>query len=281
MKIGTNISATDRLGDIGALARKVESLGFESLWFPEHVVMPVKTTSTYGRSTDGVIPDRMYRMADPFIALALAVSTTTTLKLGTAVCLVPEHNPIELAKQIATLDLYSGGRFLFGIGTGWCKEESEVMGGDFEHRWTQTRESVLAMKELWTKDVAEFHGRYVDFPGVYSYPKPAQKPHPPVILGGTAKNVHKRVVSWGDGWMPIAVSPEEIRTGRASIDELARSVGRDPSSIEISVFGQLPDRDLIKGYEEAGADRVLVRLNADDGDSVLAELEEVAHKVLG
>ena len=280
MKIGVNMGVTESLGDIGALAKKAEDLGFESLWFPEHVIVPVNYTTKYGGTADGSVPERMRHMADPLIALTLAVPTTTNLKLGTSICLVPEHNPLALAKQIATLDLWSGGRFLFGIGAGWFKEETEIMGGNFEHRWTESREIVEAMKELWTKDEASYHGQYVNFPPVYCYPKPAQKPHPPVILGGTAKNVHRRVVQWGDGWMPNNPGPEVVKQGRATLDELADSAGRDPASIEVTVFGTPPDADLIRRYEDAGAERVVVRIEASEEAAISRELEESAEKVL-
>jgi alkanesulfonate monooxygenase SsuD/methylene tetrahydromethanopterin reductase-like flavin-dependent oxidoreductase (luciferase family) len=154
------------------------------------------------------------------------------------------------------------------------------MGGDFEHRWGQTREAILAMKELWTKDEAEFHGRYYDFPLVKSSPKPVQKPHPPVFLGGYAPNVFKRVAAWGDGWMPIRVTPEQVKMGRAAIDELAEVAGRDPKSIRVMVCSVPPERDTIMRLEEAGADRVTLSLPRDMGDKVLTELEAMAEKVL-
>ena len=170
--------------DVAILAEKAEDLGFESFWVAEHPVMPVNTPSSpYRGSPDGVIPDSFGRLVDPLVALARASAVTQTIRLGTAVCLVPERNPLLLAKEIATLDHFSGGRFTFGIGAGWVKEETEIMGGDFPHRWTQTREAVLAMKELWTKEEAEYHGRYYDFPTVRCFPKPAQKPHPPILPG--------------------------------------------------------------------------------------------------
>ncbi len=273
--------ASERHGDIGLVARKIEEVGFESMWLPEHPVIPVNHNTKYGGTPDGSIPQPMYHLANPFIALARASATTKTLKLGTGISLVTEHNPLDLAKQISTLDHYSGGRFLFGIGTGWFREESEVMGADYDHRWTQAREHVLAMKELWTKEQAEFHGAYVDFPPVHCNPKPAQKPHPPVILGGSAKNVLQRVVRWADGWMPIGVSPEDIKGARAALSELAEAAGRDPNSISITVFGQPPDKDLIGQFEEAGADRVLLRLAGDDEAGIMADAETQAQAVLG
>ena len=272
---------TDWLGDIAPIAQKIEVLGFDSMWLPEHVLIPVHTSSIPPSYPDGIPPSMAHTMS-PFVALARASAVTSRLKLGTAVCLVPEHNPIELAKQIATLDMYSGGRFMFGIGAGWLKEETEIMGGDFEHRWTHTREAVLAMKELWTKDVAEFHGRYVDFPQVRCNPKPAQKPHPPVILGGVAENVFKRVARWGDGWIPIRITPEQVKQGRVTLNELASERGRDPKSIEITVHtGPLPaEPDLPKRYEEAGADRMVIRVQGSDQESVLIKLDELATQVL-
>jgi probable F420-dependent oxidoreductase len=273
--------ASQRHGDIGVVAQKIEEVGFESMWLAEHPVIPANHNTKYGGSPDGAIPEPMYHLANPFIALARASATTKTLKLGTGISLVTEHNPLDLAKQISTLDYYSGGRFLFGIGTGWFREESEVMGADYDHRWTQAREHVLAMKELWTKDVAEFHGTYVDFPPVHCNPKPAQQPHPPVILGGNAKNVLQRVVRWGDGWMPNGATPEDVKRARATLSELAEVAGRDPDSISITIFGQPPDKDMIQQFEAAGADRVLLRLTATDQDSLLADIEEKARAVLG
>ena len=281
MRIGVSATASERHGDIALVARKIEELGFESMWLPEHPVIPANHNTKYGGTSDGSIPQGMYHQVNPFIALARASATTQTLKLGTGICLVTEHNPLDLAKQISTLDHYSGGRFLFGIGTGWFREESEVMGADFDHRWTQAREHVLAMKELWTKEEAEFHGTYVDFPPVHCNPKPAQQPHPPVMLGGNAKNVLQRVVRWADGWMPIGVTPEDIKKARATLSELAELAGRDPDSISITVFGQPPDRDLIGQFEEAGADRVLLRLAGDDEAGLLADAEAKAQAVLG
>ena len=280
MKIGVNVFVTSESLDVALIAAKVEELGFESLWIPEHPIMPVHTTSIYDGTDDGSIPEGMTYMPDPFIGLARASAVTRTIKLGTGVCLVPERNPLLLAKETATLDHFSGGRFLFGIGAGWLKEETEIMGGNFAHRWSHTREAVLAMKELWTKDESEYHGEYVDFPPVRCFPKPAQKPHPPVYLGGYSKNVFKRIVAWGDGWIPTRVSPEQVRSGRDALDDLAAEMGRDPKSIEISVFSRPSDPDLLRRFEEAGADRVTVRLPITVGEEALAALEQIAEQVL-
>ena len=203
------------------------------------------------------------------------------IKLGTGITLVPERNPLLLAKEIATLDRYSGGRFQFGIGTGWLKEETELMGGDFEHRWTQTREAIEVMKELWTKEEAEYHGRYFDFPLVKSYPKPVQTPHPPVILGGMAKNVLRRVVACADGWLPNRVTPAEVEESRKKLDAMSAEAGRDPKSITISVYGQLPEHDIVHSLLNAGADRVVVRPEHVETEKAMGEqLERMAEAVL-
>jgi probable F420-dependent oxidoreductase len=280
MKIGVSVpSVVGAPVDVAVLAQKAEELGFESIFVPEHPIMPVNVSSPFPQG--GPIPESYSHMMDPFIALSRASAVTSKIMLGTGVCLIPERNPLVLAKVVASLDHFSNGRVLLGIGAGWAKEETELMGGDFEHRWTQTREAVLAMKELWTKDEAEFHGKYYDFPPVLSYPKPVQKPNPPVILGGMARNVLRRVAEYGDGWIPNRVTPEEIKAGRATLDELAATAGRDPKSIEITVFGRGPDRDEIKGFEDAGVDRAVVRLAGTSTEDAAAQLEEMAQAVLG
>ena len=281
MNIGVSVPLPAYLVDVGAMARKAEELGFESFWCAEHPFIPVHSKSRFPGSPDGVIPESYSHFVDPFVALARASGATTRIKLGTSIVLVPERHPLLLAKEVSTLDHFSGGRFLFGIGAGWLREETEIMGGDFDHRWTQTRESVLAMKELWTKPEAEFHGKYYDFPPVRSYPKPAQKPHPPVILGGSAKNVFKRIVEWGDGWLPTAVGPDVVREGRAALDRLAREAGRDPASITISVHGQPADRDLVRRHFDAGAARVVIRPASMKTDAdMAAELARIADVVM-
>ena len=274
----TGIS-TDSL-DVAVLAQKAESLGFESFWLPEHTIVPVQSNSRYGGTSDGSIPPSMSDSGDPLIGLARASATTQHIKLGTAISLVPEHNPLLQAKQIATLDRLSNGRFIFGIGAGWLQEETEIMGGDFEHRWGQTREAILAMKELWTQDEAEFHGKYYDFPPVRCNPKPVQRPHPPVFLGGFAPNVFKRIAAWGDGWMPVRVTPEQVKMGRATLDELAEASGRDPTDIRLMVCNVPADRETIMELQEAGADRVTVSLPRDMGEGMLQELERLAERVL-
>ncbi|MGH7304684.1 MAG: LLM class F420-dependent oxidoreductase [Candidatus Rokuibacteriota bacterium] len=281
MNVGISVPLPAYHVDVGFMARKAEELGFESFWCAEHPFIPVNSASRFPGSADGVIPESYAHFVDPFVALARASGTTTSIKLGTGIVLVPERHPLLLAKEISTLDLFSGGRFLFGIGAGWLREETQIMGGDFDHRWTQTRESILAMKELWTKPVAEFHGKYYDFPPVKSFPKPLQKPHPPVLLGGGAKNVLQRVVAWGDGWLPNRITPGELRESRATLDRLAKDAGRNPSAITISVHGQPADRDLLRRLHDAGATRLIVRPPVVQTESEMgAEMARIAEAVL-
>ncbi len=258
MSVGVSTPLPAYTVDPAFMARKAEELGFESLWYAEHPAVPVQSDSPFP-ATGGEIPWTYSHFTDPYIALARASGATSTIKLGTGITLVPERNPLLLAKEIASLDRFSGGRFLFGIGTGWLREETEIFGGDFEHRWTQTREALEVMKELWTKDEAEYHGKYYNFPPVKSYPKPAQQPHPPIIIGGLARNVLRRIVSHADGWLPNRITPAEVEDSRRRLDAMAEEVGRDPKSITISVYGQPADNDLVQSYLNAGADRVVVR----------------------
>ena len=280
MSIGVSIPLPAYLVDPALIAKKAEDLGFESIWYAEHPAVPVHSNSPFP-STGGEIPENYSHFTDPYIALARASGVTSTIKLGTGITLVPERNPLLLAKEIAALDLYSGGRFLFGVGTGWLREETELMGGNFDHRWSQTREAIEVMKALWTNEVAEFHGEYFDFPPVKSYPKPVQKPHPPVILGGMARRVLRRVANHADGWMPNRVTPAEVEDSRARLDAMAAEGGRDPASITISVYGQEPRREVVQPFLDAGANRVVVRPDFyDTEDSMTRELERMANAVL-
>jgi probable F420-dependent oxidoreductase len=283
MKIGVFLLASEQSADPAVVAKRAEELGFGSFWVPEHPILPVHCSSAYPGSPDGSIPPLVGVIADPFVALARASAATSTIELGTGVCLVPERNPLLLAKEIATLDYYSGGRFLFGIGAGWLKEETEIMGGDFPHRWTQTRDAILAMKELWTKEESEYHGRYYNFPAVRSFPKPAAKPHPPVLLGGSSKYVFKRIVEWGDGWLPTGVSVEGLQRGRATLDEMAAKAGRDPQSLDIVAFGQpgrFTDADEVRTLERSGISHATIWLRRQREAEVITELEELARRVL-
>jgi probable F420-dependent oxidoreductase len=280
MSIGTSVPLPAYTIDPAFMAKKAEELGFESIWYAEHPAVPVHSNSPFP-ATGGEIPWTYSHFTDPYIALARASGVTRTIKLGTGITLVPERNPLLLAKEIASLDLFSGGRFLFGIGTGWLREETEIFGGDFEHRWTQTREAIEVMKALWAHEEAEYHGRYFDFPPVRSFPKPAQKPHPPIIIGGMAKNVLRRIVAHADGWLPNRITPAEVETSRGQLDAMAKEAGRDPKSISISVYGQAPDRTLVQSLLSAGADRVVVRPEHVNTEAEMGEqLERMAEAVL-
>ncbi|MCS6926886.1 MAG: LLM class F420-dependent oxidoreductase [Candidatus Binatia bacterium] len=283
MKVGVFLLPSAQTADPAIVAKRAEELGFASFWVPEHAILPVHYTSRYPASPDGRIPAAVGIIADPFVTLARASAVTSTIQLGTGVCLVPERNPLLLAKEVATLDFYSGGRFLFGIGAGWLKEETEIMGGDFAHRWTQTRDAVLAMKELWTKDESAYDGRYYRFPAVRSFPKPARKPHPPILLGGSSKYVFKRIVEWGDGWLPTGVPFDVLVRGRTTLNELARQAGRDPSTIEVIAFGQpgqYRDRAELAPLAQAGITHATIWLQHRKEDEVLAELADLARRVL-
>ena len=279
-KIGLMTFATEDSLDFVELARRAETLGFESLWVPEHPVIPVGFTTPFPGK--GPLPEYYKHMPDPFIALAAAAGATRTLRLGTAISLVPEHDPKVLAKQVATLDLMSHGRFHFGIGAGWLREESEVMGVEFKRRWSQTREHVLAMKALWTQDEAAFDGTYVKFPPLWSWPKPVQKPHPPILIGGELDKAAERIAEYGDGWLPryIATDPAGIAAGRKRIAALYRERGRDPDTLDITLFGCKTDRAVMRRFEQAGVTRILFVLLPEQPEETLRRIEEVAGKAL-
>ncbi len=264
--------------DPAFIAKKAEDLGFESIWYHEHPIMPVNSESPF-LGAGGEIHWTYRHFSDPYIALAMACAVTSTIKLATGITLVPERNPLLLAKEIAVLDRHSNGRFIFGVGAGWNREETTMMGGDFDHRWTQTREAVAVLKELWTKDEAEYHGRYYDFPPVYSYPKPVQKPHPPVLLGGDAPNVLRRVARWGDGWLPNPIAPGRVEAAKKELETLAAERGRDPESLSISVFA-LPretTRQTVEDLLNAGAVRACVwPTHCDTEEEMGEELERMA-----
>jgi probable F420-dependent oxidoreductase len=237
MKIGVLIVFHESTARPAPFAAEMEQLGFESLWVPEHPVLPVNPKTPFPQG--GPIPDVYSHMSDQFICLGMAAATTKTLKLATGIALTPEHNPIVAAKQIATLDHFSGGRVIYGIGAGWLREESELLGVDFPRRWSQTAEYVAAMRELWSKPEASFSGKYVNFPPVRSYPKPIQQPGPPVLLGSRDKNALKRVAKWGDGWCPNRVDFDYMREQLSILKDECRAVGRDFAKLDITLMGAL------------------------------------------
>ena len=248
---------TDESLAVVDVARAAEAAGIESLWFPEHTHIPALRDSK--PPIEGDIPPMYRRLLDPFVAAAAAATVTTRLRLGTGVALAAHHHPITLAKQIATLDQLSGGRFLFGVGAGWIKEEIENHGVDHATRWRRALEHVAAMKTIWTEDEASFSGQWVNFERIWSWPKPVQQPHPPVLLGTIQPS--ELVVRHADGWLPLSLAhPGELAERIAVLSERAAAVGRDPSSIEVTVFcleRTAPDR--VAEYMEMGASRVVLR----------------------
>ncbi len=254
MKYGVTMFPTDYSIGPAELARAVEDRGFESLFFPEHTHIPASRRTPWPAGAE--LPKEYSHTLDPFVALTAAAMATERLLVGTGICLVIERDPITLAKEVASLDLVSKGRFLFGIGGGWNLEEMENHGTDPEQRWKVLRERVLAMKQLWTQDDAEYHGRFVDFDAAWSWPKPVQQPHPPVLIGGSGRHVLKRVVEYGDGWMPIPGRDQRPLAERiAELQRLASAAGR--SAIPVSVFGALPQPEALKGFVEAGVERCI------------------------
>jgi probable F420-dependent oxidoreductase len=286
MKIGLMHVTPNATADPAIVAKRAEEMGFESYWVGDHTIIPVQSSVKYpgGSRADGGEPDYLWQLPDPLIALARAGATTSRIKLGTGITLVPERNPILTAKQVATLDDACGGRFLFGIGAGWNPEESAILGGDFEHRWSQVRDYIAAMKVLWRDEISEYHGRYVEFPSVRCYPKPASKPHPPILIGSVNNpRALKRVAEWGDGWMPVVTSVDEFAQGVAKIKALAKESGRNPAEIDFTVFGitgQWQSAANIREFEQVGADRVVLWLGDDDLKTVLGEMERLAKAVL-
>lgn len=262
MDIGFLMAPTAQSGDLAETARLIESLGYESLWIPEHPVIPVNMKTPFPFTPDNKLPDHYARWADPFIGLTVAATVTKRIKLGTGICLLPEREPLITAKTVASLDLFSGGRVLLGVGAGWLREETEAMGANFGLRWKQTRETVEAMRLLWTQREASYEGEIVRFPAVRCEPKPLQKPHPPVILGAHGPKALERVARTYDGWMPLMDSPDELKRDVAIIRKLAAQHGRKPESIQISPLVDPkengPSGDDLKRFRDAGVNRIVL-----------------------
>jgi len=282
MKPGIFFTAGEGAVDIADVARAAEALGFGSLWVGEHVLMPVEYEHVYPGSKHGEAPSFAGLLSSPLIALARAAAVTQTLRLGTGVCLLPLHEPIALAKDIATLDRDSGGRFLFGVGGGWLREETEILGGDFPRRWRQIADSVAAMKTLWRDDIASHEGSYTRFPPVRMRPRPHQRPHPPVLLGGASPHIYERIAAWGDGWIPGVASVAEVRAGRQKLFAAAAEVGRDPKDLTLVAFGlpgALRTASEAEALRELGVHHMTVWLQARD-EAVFAEMEALGRDLL-
>jgi probable F420-dependent oxidoreductase len=255
-----------------ALARAVEERGFESLFFPEHSHIPV-----HSRRPDGSLTRRYAETFDPFVALSAAAAVTRTLKLGTGVCLLTQRDPIVTAKEVACLDQLSGGRFLFGVGAGWNRMELANHGTDPRTRMALLAERVLAMRRIWTTDEAEFHGTYVDFDPIWSWPKPHQRPHPPILVGGNGPGVEDRVLAFGDGWFPQCdglADAGELSERAAALRRRATEAGRE--TIPVTVFNTPPDDRLLAALADADLDRCLLLLPAGTESQLLTQLDEWA-----
>ena len=239
------------------LARACEERGFESFWVGEHTHIPARRQTPYPGGDP--LPRPYYHMADPFVSLMAAAAATTTIKLGTGVCLVVEHDPIVLAKTVATLDWLSGGRVLFGIGGGWNREEMAHHGTPFQRRWQVLRERVEAMQAIWTQEEASYSGEFVSFERIISYPKPIQKPYPPILFGGATARGRTRVVRYCDGWIPIDVLLDDLPAALADLRHKAAAAGRDPDSLSISVFAfEGTHGEALQRYRDLGVERVVV-----------------------
>ena len=274
MRVGVFYFPTDYGIETGELGRVLEERGFESLFVCEHTHIPTSRRSPF--PSGGPIQERYKHTHDPFVALSFAAAATKTLKLGTGICLVIERDPIVTAKSVASLDRMSGGRFLFGVGGGWNAEEMENHGTVFSTRFRLLRERVLAMKALWTEEEPAYHGEMVDFDPVWFYPKPVQKPHPPIYLGGESDHTLKRVMEYCDGWFPRANDEFDPKLAASRLAAAASAVGRDPKSLSITVFRAPSDAAALKRYRDAGIDRVLLEIPDLSRGEILKTIDRLA-----
>lgn len=271
MKVGVMMFPTDYAIHPAELAREVESRGFESLFFPEHTHIPASRKTPYPGG--GELPKEYWHTHDPFVALSMAAAVTQKLKVATGVCLVIERDTITLAKEVASIDFLSGGRFIFGIGGGWNVEEMANHGTEFRTRWKKLREQVAALKKIWSEDEPEFHGEFVNFDPIWSWPKPAQKPHPPILLGGHSPQVLRRVVDYCDGWLPLGARGESVLRQIQELRRLAESQGRDPQTISVSIYWAPADAAVLEKYRKAEVERVVFGLPPAGRDTVLPLLD--------
>src|ERR1700719_4400691 len=271
MEFGVSIFFTDHSITPAQLAVAMEERGFDSVWAAEHSHIPVPRRTR----ADSELGKRYYDVMDPFVTLTAAATATKTLKVGTGVCLVIQRDTIQTAKLVASLDHVSGGRFLFGIGGGWNAEEIENHGTEFTSRFKKMREQIEAMKEIWTKSTADYHGDLVDFSPMMTWPKPVQKPHPPVILGGAFPWAARRAVRYGDGWYPNASSgnPQEYLP---RFRQMAQEAGREPGSLSLRLGGAPDDADKLKRFRDIGVDAVNVTLMSETRDKILLILDRWA-----
>lgn len=278
MRFGVTVFLTDYTIGPAELAVEVESRGFHSMWTPEHTHIPVgrKTPPPMGEP----LPQQYYHSLDPFVALSVAAAATKTLRLGTGICLVAQRDPIVLAKEVATLDLVSGGRFDFGVGFGWNQDELEHHGVPYGKRRQAVAERVEALKELWTKEQASYSGEFVSFEPSFSWPKPVQKPWPPIFLGGAGgPKLFEHVARWADGWIPIG--GRGIKGNLPLLRAEYEKAGRDPDSLKIIPFGSLPDQGKLEYFATLGIEEVVLGVTAGDRDVVLPILDQFATAIQG
>jgi probable F420-dependent oxidoreductase len=277
MDFGALMFVTDDSMRPDDVAREVEARGFESLWFPEHTHIPASRKTPWPGG--GELPREYSHTLDLFVALTAAATATKRLKVGSGICLVIERDPIVLAKEVATLDQLSNGRFLFGIGGGWNVEEMENHGTNFARRWTLLRERVEAMKVIWAEEAAAYQGQLVRFDPIWSWPKPAQRPHPPIYLGGHGPRALQRVIDYCDGWLPIAVQAGDLSAEIGDLHARAAAAGRDPLSVRVSVYGAPADAPVLRSYAGAGVERAVFSLPPAGADKVLPLLDRYARVV--
>ena len=253
------------------LARAVEERNLDSLFFPEHTHIPASRATPFPGGGD--LPKMYWHTHDPFVALGACAAVTSTIKLGTGICLVSERDPITLAKEIASVDMISNGRFILGIGAGWNREEMENHGANYPRRWAEVREKVLAMKAIWSHDEAEYHGEFVNFDPIWSYPKPVQEGGPPIWIGANSDWVFDRLAEYGDGWMPIG------GLGSGNMDKLNTAfdkAGRSVNDLDMALFGAPTDIEKLKGRIDQGFDHLIFNLPSDGPDKVLPLLDKYA-----
>jgi probable F420-dependent oxidoreductase len=279
MDIGAAMFFTDYSMAPGELGRALEARGFESVWAPEHSHIPTSRKTPFPQG--GELPKKYYDVMDPFVALTAAAAMTKTLKIGTGVCLVAQRDPIQTAKLVASLDQVSGGRFRFGVGGGWNAEEMADHDTAFGTRFKLMRERIAAMKEIWTKPEPEYHGELVDFPPMRTWPKPVQKPHPPVIVGGAFPYAARRALAYGDGWIPHASRPQYADVGEflPRFQQMAAEAGRDPASVPVTIFGAVESLDRLLRYGDLGVARAVVSLPSAQADEILPILDRWAELI--
>ena len=276
MDYGASMFFTDYSMKPDELARELEARGFESVWAPEHSHIPLSRKSPFPGGGD--VPKRYYDVMDPFVTLTAAAMATKKLKVATGICLVVQRDPIQTAKLVASIDQVSGGRFLFGVGAGWNAEEMEDHGTAFKTRFQLMHERVDAMRAIWTQSKAEYHGQFVNFDPMMTWPKPVQKPHPPVLVGGNFPHGARRALAFGDAWMPLAAMPAyaDIAEFIPRFRQMAAEAGRDPASMPVQVNNATEDADKLKRYRDLGVIRVVVSLPSEKADTILPILDRWA-----